>query len=245
MLKELEDHNWFPAILRRWQMEFIGNMAVWTKLYQPLAPVLQQLIQQNKITALQDTCSGSGIPAVYIHQQLANKIPLLLTDKYPDLSFKNSEAITYAAPTADVLKMEFNNSACYTMYNAFHHFSNEEQQLLLKRFSEAGTSFLIAEILEPSVLNVLKIAVTGIVLQLFTAPFVRPFSWARLFFTYIIPVNLFTVTYDGIISVLKSKTVQQYAAMLKNDTTAYIITVDTIKNWKGNIVYLKGQPVNL
>ena len=77
MIKELEDYSWFPQTLRRWQMEFIGSIAVWTKLYQPLAPVLQQLIEENKIIALQDLCSGSGIPAVYIHNALIPKIPML------------------------------------------------------------------------------------------------------------------------------------------------------------------------
>jgi hypothetical protein len=57
MLKELEDYNWFPKILRRWQTEFIGSVAIWTNLYKPLVPVLNKMITDNSIINLQDICS--------------------------------------------------------------------------------------------------------------------------------------------------------------------------------------------
>src|ERR1700712_4353118 len=105
MMKELEDYNWFPNALRRWQMEFIGNVAVWTKLYQPISTILQQMIEENKIIYLQDNCSGSGVPAVYIHQQLSKKIPLLLTDKYP-ANFEDRSFITYSKNAIDILELQ-------------------------------------------------------------------------------------------------------------------------------------------
>ncbi|MEY2918689.1 MAG: hypothetical protein RIS73_2403, partial [Bacteroidota bacterium] len=127
MLKELEDYNWFPKILRRWQMEFIGTIAIWTKLYQPLTPILQQMIEENKIISLQDLCSGSGIPAIYIHRQLAMPLPMLLTDKYPDESFANKPAITYSVHPVDILRLHPVKNICYTMFNAFHHFTAVQQ----------------------------------------------------------------------------------------------------------------------
>jgi hypothetical protein len=90
----------------------------------------------------------------------------------------------------------------------------------------------------------IKIIFTTTILQLCTAPFVKPFSFVRLFFTYIIPVNLFTVTYDGIISVLKSKTAIKYRELFSNiATNSFKISVTKIKSWKINIVYIKGEPV--
>jgi hypothetical protein len=245
MLKELEDYNWFPKILRRWQMEFIGSVAVWTKLYKPLLPVLEQIITDNKITALQDVCSGSGIPAVYIHHQLVMQLPMVLTDKYPDESIINKPAITYSAHPVDILTLHPVKNICYTMFNAFHHFTAVQQNEVVKKMAVNNAPFLIAEILEPGIINCIKIFFTTTLLQLLTAPFVKPFSAARLFFTYIIPVNLFTVTYDGIISVIKSKTAKQYREVLKNiSTPTYTISIKTINNFKGNLVYIKGEPIN-
>jgi hypothetical protein len=42
------------------------------------------------------------------------------------------------------------------------------------------------------------------------SPFIKPFSWQRLFFTYIIPINIITISFDGIISVLKSRSFNAY-----------------------------------
>ena len=245
MLKELEDYNWFPKILRRWQMEFIGTIAIWTKLYQPFTAIIKQMIEENKIINLQDLCSGSGIPAMYIHHQLAIQLPLLLTDKYPDESFVNKPPVIYSIHSVDILTLQPAENICYTMFNAFHHFTAVQQNEVVKKMAVNNAPFLIAEILEPGIINSIKIFFTTTLLQLLTAPFVKPFSAARLFFTYIIPVNLFTVTYDGIISVIKSKTAKQYSEVLKNiSTPTYTISIKTIHNFKGNIVYIKGQPIN-
>ena len=245
MLKELEDYNWFPKILRRWQMEFIGTIAIWTKLYRPLTPILQQMILENKIISLQDLCSGSGIPAMYIHRQLAIPLPMLLTDKYPNENFVNKPPVIYSFHSVDILTIQPVENICYTMFNAFHHFTAVQQNEAVKKMAANNTPFLIAEILEPGIINGIKIFFTTTLLQLLTAPFVKPFSLARLFFTYIIPVNLFTVTYDGIISVIKSKTANQYSEALKNiSTPAYTISIKTINNFKGNLVYIKGEPIN-
>ena len=245
MLKELEDYNWFPKILRRWQTEFIGSVAIWTNLYKPLVPVLNKMITDNKIIGLQDCCSGSGAPATYIHKQLAIQLHMLLTDKYPDESFENKPPVTYSIHRADVLQMQPVENILYTMYNAFHHFSAEQQKDILQKMAANKTPFLIAELLEPGFINIIKIFFTTTLGQIFTAPFVQPFSLSRLFFTYIVPVNLFTITYDGIISVLKSKTVKQYKMLVENISTQnYTITVSKINSIKGNVVYIKGEPIN-
>jgi hypothetical protein len=247
MLKELEDYNWFPKILRRWQMEFIGTIAIWIKLYQPLTAILKQMIEENRIINLQDLCSGSGIPAIYIHRKLAMPLPLpmLLTDKYPDESFVNKPAVIYSVRPVDALAIQPVENTCYTMFNAFHHFTNTQQSDFINNMKANNAPFLIAEILEPGIINGIKIFFTTTLLQLLTAPFVKPFSVARLFFTYIMPVNLFTVTYDGIISVIKSKTARQYSEVLKNiSTPTYTVSIKTIHNFKENLVYIKGQPIN-
>jgi hypothetical protein len=245
MIKELEDYTWFPKALRRWQLQFVGAVSVWTKLYQPLTAIVQQLIDENKLVALQDVCSGSGKPAVYVHQQLKATMPLLLTDLFPEEQFVNQPGIAYSLQTVDALQMETVNHTGYTMFNAFHHFNEMQQRVIIQKMADAKAPVLIAEILEPGIFNVIKIIFTATIVQLLTAPFVQPFSPARLLFTYIIPVNLFTVAYDGVISVVKSKTVAQYNNVLKGiSTRSYSISVNRLNNWKGNVVYIKGSPIN-
>lgn len=245
MLKELEDFTWFPSILRRWQMDFIGSLAVWTNLYQPLVAVLEQMISKHHARSLQDNCSGSGLPALYMHQLMSHKIPLLLTDQFPPQQFNCNTGVVYAAHTTDLLKISPSKDTVYTLFNSFHHFSDEQQKGIIKKFSDNKAPFLIGEILEPGIATGIKIFLTTTLGQIIMAPFIRPFSPARLFFTYIIPVNLITVTYDGIISVIKSKTARQYHQQLVEiSTPSYLIAVHKLNNWKGNLVYIKGEPIN-
>jgi hypothetical protein len=245
MIKELEDYSWFPKTLRRWQLEFVGAISVWTKLYQPIATMLDEMIVSNKVVAVQDTCSGSGIPAVDVYRRLVIKVPVTLTDKYPGTVFENTNGVSYSLKPVDVLQMQPVAGTVYSMFNAFHHFSAAQQKEFVNKMIFHKAPFIIAEILEPDLLNMVKIIFTTTIIQLLTAPFVKPFSLLRLLFTYIIPVNLFTVTYDGIISVMRSKTAKQYNDLLKDiSNPSYGITVNTINNWKGNLVYIKGEPVN-
>ncbi len=243
MIKELEDYNWFPQLFRHFQAAYIGSIIKWTKFYQPLVPVVQQLLNENKIDKIQDLCSGSGMPAVFMQQQMSGHNKTILSDKFPEQSFANTENVIYLNTETDVLLLQPERNTCYTMYNSFHHFTDSEQEQVLKNLQAANAPFVIAEILEPDFFTMIKIIFTTTLIQLLTAPFVKPFSLLRLLFTYIIPVNIFTVTYDGIISVLKSKSVQQYQNLVNKTANGnYEMTVHKINTWKGAITYIKGNP---
>lgn len=243
MIKELEDYNWFPQLFRRFQAAYIGSIIKWTKFYKPLVPVVQQLLNENKISNIQDLCSGSGMPAVFMQQQLSGNYKTILSDKFPEYSFATTENIIYLKNETDVLLLKPEHDTCYTMYNAFHHFADSEQRQLLKNLQAANAPFVIAEILEPDFFTLIKIVFTTTIVQLVAAPFVKPFSLLRLLLTYIIPVNLITVTYDGVISVFKSKSAQQYQNLVNKITNEnYEITVHKTGNWKGAITYIKGNP---
>ena len=243
MIKELEDHSWFKGIFRRFQAEYIGSIAKWFKLYEPLIPSFQKLIDENKLKAVHDLCSGSGIPAINMHEQMNGISKTILSDKFPVQYFINTNTITYSQLPVDVLLLDPQPAVCYTMYNSFHHFSTEEQKAVVKKMVMARSSFLIGEILTPGIFTMIKIILTTTLLQLFTVPFVRPFSLLRLIFTYIIPVNLFTVTYDGIISVMRSRTGKQYKTLLAGfPSPSYKISIDQYYSWKCKVVCIKGDP---
>lgn len=241
MVKELEDYHWLPKRLRKYQMDFIGNLVQWVHLYKPLVPVVQDLMQQHHLQQITDCCSGNGAPALYIQQQLAPMPSLTLSDKYPQ-PIELTANVNYNITPIDVLQVIPKPHHLYTMFNAFHHFSTGEQRELLKRFADAKASCLIAEILQPNIAVLVKIFLTTTLVQLLVAPFIKPFSWGRLLFTYILPINLITVTYDGIISVLKSKKSSQYGQLVASiPVTDYTFTVKKQRQVSGNIIYITGH----
>ena len=243
MIKELEDYNWFPKIFRRFQMEYIGSIIKWVHFYQPLVPVFKILLKENNTNTIHDLCSGSGLPAVYIQKQMGDEYKTILTDRFPESSFVNTDMVNYLQEVSDVMKLLPGQGKCYTMYNAFHHFNHQQQQQIILKLQTANAPFVFAEILEPDIFTLIKIIFTTTIVQLTTAPFVHPFSLLRLLFTYIIPVNLFTVTYDGIISVIRSKSVKQYEKLLQEMVNnRYQLSVHRYSGWKGTVICITGNP---
>ncbi len=170
-----------------------------------------------------DLCSGSGNPAISIYRKSDCFSRLKLTDKFPSVLKTNDDKIYYEMQRLDVLEMEFKPETYYTMFNAFHHFTDEEKIKITQEIQHSGSSAFIVEILEPSAFCLLKIFFTTTIGSLVLTPFIRPFSLKRLFFTYIIPVNLITITFDGMVSVFKSRSVKQYQNLFaKNQQTVQI-----------------------
>ncbi|MDQ3100808.1 MAG: hypothetical protein M3R08_05435, partial [Bacteroidota bacterium] len=66
-----------------------------------------------------------------------------------------------------------------------------------------SNGLLIAELLQPNILCFLQILLVTTIGQVFLCPFVKPFRLERLFFTWILPINILTVVWDGLVSVVR------------------------------------------
>ncbi len=226
-MKELEDFDWFPEILRNQQTEFIGYVVTRFHIYQTLQRYLQSRIPKG--SSIVDLCSGSGQPAISLFCGDEHYDTLVLTDKFPNKNDAVDDGCFYDPSSQDVLEMNFDKKNIYTMFNSFHHFKDDEQLKLIRRMRASGSEAYFVEILSPDLLCFLKVLAMTTVGQIFLAPFVKPFSWSRLFFTYIIPVNILTIAWDGIVSVLKSKSVKAYRELLQNE------------NFRVNVINIRGR----
>jgi hypothetical protein len=217
-MKELEDYHWFPPVLRNFQTDFIGFVVSRFSVYDGFIQHIKNL--PMPLESMSDLCSGSGEPAISIFKKSKRFSRLLLSDKYPSALSLKDENIFYKTQPTDVLAKDFTSETCYTMFNAFHHFSDEEKVKIVQKMQVSGADAFIVEILEPTVFCLLKVVFTTTIGTLLFTPFIAPFSAKRLFFTYILPVNVFTITYDGIVSVLKSRTAEQSQNLFANSGNA-------------------------
>ena len=70
IMRELEDYTWFPTILRKFQMDFIGFVVSRFNFYDVF---IQHLINNNETPIpMYDLCSGSGEPAITIFKKSNN-----------------------------------------------------------------------------------------------------------------------------------------------------------------------------
>jgi hypothetical protein len=132
----------------------------------------------------------------------------------------------------------------YSIFNAFHHFTSGQQIELIKKMKAADASCVIAEVLEPSFLCFIQVTIAAFVLQPLTAWALRPFSFLRMITTYLIPIQLITVAWDGWLSVLKSKRENQYEDLLSGLTdNHYSIEVKRIKQIQGYLIVIIAKPI--
>lgn len=239
-MKELEDYTWFPAFLRTFQMQFIGWVVYHFHIYKGLIPHIQNLSSLANSRHIYDLCSGTGDPVLYIMKHAAFE-EAVLTDKFPQ-QVHLPNGTRYDERSIDALQVDLPPKSILTMFNAFHHFDEVEQFRFLQRLVDHKQAFCLVEILQPTPWDVIKIAFTTTIGQLILAPFIRPFSWTRLLFTYLLPINLVTVTYDGIVSVLKSGSVSYYRAMIQNlvDEHFHLEVSSLRSSWGSRLVVLSG-----
>lgn len=200
-LFELEDQQWFPMCLRRMQVEYIGWLAMNFKIYRPLAPVLREAVHASGADRVIDIGSGNGGPIMDLaRSDQLNGIEFLLTDRFPAPFTTGSSHVKWLELSVDALSIDV-PSGFRTFFNVFHHFSEAEKQQLLKIHGKHG--LLIAEILQPDLICFLQILLATTIGQVVLCPFVRPFRWERLLFTWLIPINILTVAWDGLVSVIR------------------------------------------
>ena len=96
-----------------------------------------------------------------------------------------------------------------TIFNGFHHLQPWDARSVLHAAAAARQPIAIFEVSERS-LRTLPVVLTPLFVWLVT-PFMRPFLWQRLFWTYLLPLVPLTCLWDGIVSQLRAYTLGRAA----------------------------------
>lgn len=158
-----------------------------------------------------DLCSGSGTPALLLQPALEAElgpIEIILTDKHPPRRMPRPEpaargAVRYVQQSIDATSFTEGPAGLRTFFEGFHHFRPVEAKRILQEAVDAEEPIAILEITERSWSSILF--TLGVALAApFLAPFVRPFRWSRLLFTYVIPAMILIAWWDATVSSLRS-----------------------------------------
>jgi len=176
-------------------------------------------------------------------------IQIILTDKFPNLkAFENVRqqtdgAIQFISESVDATDIPDTLHGFRTLFVSFHHFRPEIAKRILANSVDSGSVIGIFEATERSLMNFIAVLTTPLVVML-AVPFIKPFSFSRLIFTYLIPaIPLFT-TWDGIVSVLRTYSVREMKEMTGQiGAKNYIWEIGKVPSKKGpNLLYLLGYP---
>ncbi len=250
-LFELEDQTWFPGILRNYGTDFLQFLANKTKMFSPLIPWIEKGLAASNTTQIIDLASGGGGSMRSIHKELLKKHPnlkILLTDFYPNLpafEYTNSQSpnITYSSDPIDARNVPNELKGLRTLFLSFHHFRPVDGIRILESACQTRQPILIAEGQERSVRCFLSVFFSPIIVLL-TTPFIRPFSFGRLIFTYLIPIVPVFVWWDGMVSCMRIYSLKELKVLVNqvNQNEKFDWEIGKIKSGPSHLVYLLGTP---
>jgi hypothetical protein len=246
-LFEFGDQPWFPHLLRDAETGYIAAAYRRFPLPRIWAERIATVLHPGEPALILDLCSGSGgaMPLILEElEKLGYPARATLTDLYPNPKSASHPRIVWRADAVDATQVPAHLTGVRTMFSAFHHFRPNAAKAIVKDAfdrrraicifeSGSGTTFGVATmILVPAAVLVMM-------------PFARPFRWAWLVFTYLIPLIPLIVFWDGIVSMLRIYSPEQMRKMTEDlQAPDYAWEIGRIKarGIPGGLPYLIGRP---
>ncbi|MBO8084788.1 class I SAM-dependent methyltransferase [Marichromatium sp. AB32] len=223
-LFELEDLPWLPAAIRDGITDFLEFAVRVPDLYRPVAPRLERALEESGASTILDLCAGGGGPWMRMLDQLgpvrAGEVRVLVSDLYPNrtalarLREQAGARVEVVERSVSAMAVPRDLEGFRTLFSAFHHFRPREARAILADAVEQGRGIAVFESTQRHPLLLLYMLFTPLLVLLAT-PFIRPFRWSRLFWTYLIPAIPLAVMFDGIVSCLRTYSVAELDALTR------------------------------
>ena len=162
-----------------------------------------------------DLCSGGTGPWQRLRVQLVQAglpVKVTLTDKYPNpqalrkWSISSQEGIEYLPEAVDAMCVPSHLRGMRTLFEGFHHFKPDQARLILQDAVEKRVAIGIFEAsLQPpqAPLIFLFSPLMTLLGYLFVTPLIKPRTWSRFLWTYLLPVVPLATCWDGLVSFLR------------------------------------------
>lgn len=244
-LFEFNDQSWLPAGIRQSGTAFLETVARITQIYRPTADILNQILNSMPDPQILVLGAGSGGGILDVRQHFPKTTRIVLTDLFPDSTFVSpSEQITYFPESVDALHVPRDLSGLRVMYTAFHHLKPALAKQLLADATNSHAPIAIFEATERSFKGILSVILVPFLVLGFM-PFVRPFRWRHLLFTYLLPILPLLAFWDGLVSALRTYRPEELQHLV-SDLTEHQWFTGILKGPHGeNISTLVGLPKNM
>ena len=246
-LFELEDFAWFPTRIRDYATDCMHFMEKRLGSHQPAVPLIAEALSLGRTNRLVDLCSGGSGPIPDLLDELKKRSltpDVVLTDRFPNLdAFERVQRdsngrITFRADSVDARRVPRELNGLRTLFNGFHHFGREDAIAVLRDAAEAGQPIAILEIPDRRFRTLISMLVLTPLLVALVTPFIRPFRWSRLFWTYIIPLVEITCWWDGSVSQLRAYSAEELRELGETANSS-------LYEWKAGQVRIEMPPGNL
>ena len=221
-LWEFHDQPWCPRGVR----DAITDLLQWTLTavhhYAVAVPVLVAALRRTGATTVVDLGSGGGGPWGRVLPDLAVRgiVPdLVLTDKYPNTPALDrarrrlGKRVRVEPAPVDATAVPPSLTGFRTLFTTFHHFPPAAARAVLADARRQAPGIAVCEVTRRS--PAALVAMLGFVLIFFVVPFLRPFRWDRLFWTFVVPLVPLVAVWDGVVSCLRTYTPAELRALVQ------------------------------
>ena len=249
-LIEIHEQAWCPAVIRDCATDYLQHVINAANAYEPIAERLTNAVARTGATRIIDLCSGGGGPWLRLEPALAARCPAIeicLTDLHRNLTASQrhaSDRIKSYAESVNALRVPPELTGFRTLFTSFHHFKPDEARALLRDAVANRSGIGIFEGTQRKPSAIVGMLFTPLLVWLLT-PFIKPFRWTRLLWTYLLPVVPFVVLFDGVVSVLRSYTVAELTAFteeLSGSGYEWEVGETLAQGLRAPVTYLIGNP---
>jgi len=221
-LFELEDQAWFPRTIRDLATDYLQFVQTRLRFDRAITPLVRRVLAAGATTRIVDLCSGGSGPLLLLVKDLVDDgVPatVTLTDLYPNIpafeaiAAQSDGRISYERSRVDARAVPSGLTGMRTLFNAFHHLAPGDARSVLHAAAAARQPIAIFEVSERSWRSLIPIALLTPLFVWLATPFMRPFLWRRLLWTYPVPLVPFTCWWDGIVSQLRAYSVDELRAL--------------------------------
>jgi len=253
-LFEIEDQSWLPNVFRNILTDFLKHLNMTFGFYTAAIPLIERVLAQIRSKHIIDLCSGASGPWVKLTKEM--DIFVTLTDKYPNLeAFQQIVAqsdgkIGFIEESVDATDVPSHLDGMRTIFSGFHHFRPDVAKAILYDAARKRKAIGIFEFTERNLRTVLTTPILFPLLIIVLTPFIRPVTFSRFFWTYIIPIALIIPTFDGVVSHLRSYSPEELKEMVSSIASERYkweigqVATGVNRRLKLPITYLIGYPID-
>lgn len=225
-LFELHDQGWLPTPIGESVVESLGTTLRWGRILRGLVRPFQQFVARTGATEVLDLCSGSGMPARLLVEELrragAPAPRFILTDRSPrrehweELRRELPGAIEYRAEPVDATRVPSDLGAGRPrlIINAFHHFTPRKAKEILEDAARSSTGIFIAENFERNPLRTFGPGFYGMPAAFANPALTTKDRWSKAALTWLVPIVPAAVAWDGLVSSLRVYNEEELRAMV-------------------------------
>ena len=223
---EFNERKECPSFLRDAVVEILGKAIKWGQIFSPVTPLFMDFCKKTNNYSFIDLCSGTGEPLIAfiegMKQANYDSVSFSASDLFPKIHAMKQvvheypENISMISEPIDATNVpEKHDRPGRTIINAFHHFSTDLAQEIIKDSVKKRRAIFILEAF-PRDLKCFLAFFPMLTLSFLLNPFLtKKDRLTKFFFSFIIPIIPIIGTYDGFISLCRIHDKEELMEMVK------------------------------